>query len=311
MEIERVQNERQFVGTLQSAEGGTATATLSRMPEQYPILEMPSEWLRKEGKEVAENVGKMLDEYAELFQELPRGGVKGRAIQHHIATLPGEAPEYKKGTYPLTDENLMKLKEMLNELVEKEFIVPSQSPVAAPVIFVGKKDGSLRLVIDYRPLNRITIKDDYPIPKIHDLINRLGKAKWFTKFDLQKGYYQVEIAEADQWKSAFRTRYGTYQFKVMPFGLSGAPSTFQRLMQSIFIKELDEFVAHSGGAGIEGGVNNNHQPANLRSRQAARDKDRRIKVRSWRGAGARREANRVRVKEDELAGAISARLRER
>lgn len=168
--------------------------------------------------------------------------MKGRAIQHHIATLPGEVPEYKKGAYPLTDENLKKLKEMLNDLVEKEFIVPSQSPVAAPVFFVGKKDGSLRLVIDYRPLNRITIKDDYPIPKIHDLINRLGKAKWFTKFDLQKGYYQVEIAEADQWKSAFRTRYGTYQFKVMPFGLSGAPSTFQRLMQSIFIKELDEFV---------------------------------------------------------------------
>ncbi|PHJ21918.1 retrotransposon ty3-gypsy subclass, partial [Cystoisospora suis] len=96
---------------------------------------------------------------------------------------------------------------MLKELVDKGFIVPSQSPVAAPVFFVGKKDGSLRLVIDYRPLNRITIKDDYPIPKIHDLINRLGKATWFTKLDLQKGYYQVEIAEADQWKSAFRTRH--------------------------------------------------------------------------------------------------------
>ncbi|PHJ26011.1 retrotransposon ty3-gypsy subclass, partial [Cystoisospora suis] len=130
-------------------------------------------------------------------------------MQHHIHTIPGEVPEYKRSTYPLPDDKLTKLKEYLRDLIDKEFIVPSQSPVAAPVFFVKKPDGSLRLVVDYRPLNKITIKDDYPIPKIQDLINRLGKAHWFSKIDLQKGYYQVEIAEEDRWKSAFKTRYGT------------------------------------------------------------------------------------------------------
>ena len=215
---------------------------LSGLPEEYPILKRPSEWLREENKEVDKDVGELLDEFRELFRELPRGGAKGRELQHHIHTVPGEVPEYKRSTYPLPEDKLAKLKEYLKELIDKEFIVPSQSPVAAPVFFVKKPDGSLRLVVDYRPLNKITIKDDYPIPKIQDLINRLGKAKWFTKIDLQKGYYQVEIAEEDRWKSAFKTRYGTFQFLVMPFGLSGAPATFQRLMQNIFINELDEFV---------------------------------------------------------------------
>lgn len=82
----------------------------------------------------------------------------------------------------------------------------------------------MRLVIDYRGLNKITLKDDYPIPRIHDLIDRLGKAEWFSKLDLTAGYYQVQVTEADQWKTTFRTRYGTYQFRLMPFGLAGAPS---------------------------------------------------------------------------------------
>lgn len=94
--------------------------------------------------------------------------------------------------------------------MEEGFIVPAQTLVAAPVFSVWKKHGSLQLVVGYRPLNRITTKGDYPMPKIHDSINRLVKARWFTKLDLQNGYYQVEIAKEDQWKSALKTTYGTY-----------------------------------------------------------------------------------------------------
>ncbi|PHJ17658.1 retrotransposon ty3-gypsy subclass, partial [Cystoisospora suis] len=143
----------------------------------------------------------------------------------------------------MSEKKLSKLKELLQTLIEKGFIVPSSLPIAAPVFFVEKKGTEdLRLVIDYRELNKITIKDDYPIPRVHDLIDRLGKAQWFSKLDLTSGYYQVQVAESDQWKTTFRTRYGTFHFRVTPFGLAGAPSTFQRLMQNTFMKELDEYV---------------------------------------------------------------------
>ncbi|PHJ19134.1 retrotransposon ty3-gypsy subclass [Cystoisospora suis] len=124
-------------------------------------------------------------------------------------------PDYARQYYNLSDQHLHELKEQLRTLLEKNCIAPSQAPVAAPVFFVAKKDGGLRMVIDYRPLNAITIREDYPCPRIHDLINRLGKAKWFSTLDLQQGYYQVEVAADDQWKTAFRTLYGTYQFRVV------------------------------------------------------------------------------------------------
>lgn len=121
---------------------------------------------------------------------------------------------YKTSTYPLPEDKLKKLEEYLKELIGKEFVVPPQAPVAVAVFFVEKPEGSLRLVIDYRPLSRITSKDDYPIPKIQDLLNRLGQANWFSKLYLQKGYCNVAVAEEDQWRWAFRTRYATYQFPV-------------------------------------------------------------------------------------------------
>ncbi|PHJ16379.1 retrotransposon ty3-gypsy subclass, partial [Cystoisospora suis] len=191
----------------------------------------------KEGVWAVEEAG------ADVCPEIPPGGVMERPQKHHIPTVPGEMPTYKKQTYAMSEDHLRELKELLRVLLEKGFIVPSNSPIAAPVFFVGKKGNEkLRMVIDYRGLNRITIKDDYPIPRINDLVNRLGKGSWFCKLDLASGYYQVQVAEQDQWKTTFQTRYGTFQFKVMPFGLAGAPSTFQRMMQHVFIRELDEFV---------------------------------------------------------------------
>ncbi|PHJ18928.1 retrotransposon ty3-gypsy subclass [Cystoisospora suis] len=166
--------------------------------------------------------------------------VRERPVKHQIKLIPGEVPQYPTQNYNLSSDDLAELKRQIKNLLEKKFIEPTQAPFAAPVVLVPKPGGEgLRMIVDYKALNRITLKDEYPLPRIQDLIQRLGKAGWFTKLDLQKGYYQVQVAPEDQWKTAFKCRYGTFQIRV---GLARAPSTFQRLMQNVFINELDEFV---------------------------------------------------------------------
>ena len=109
-------------------------------------------------------------------------------------------------------------------------------------MFVSKKDGSLRMCIDYRSLNEVTIKNKYPLPIINDLFDQLQGAKYFSKIDLRSGYYQLKIRPSDVQKTAFVTRYGQYEFTVMPFGLTNAPVYFMNLMNKVFIEELDKFV---------------------------------------------------------------------
>ena len=125
---------------------------------------------------------------------------------------------------------LAELRKQLQELLDKGFIRPSVSPWGAPVLFVKKKDGSLRLCIDYRKLNQVTVKNRYPLPRIDDLLDQLQGASVFSKIDLCSGYHQLRIKEEDTSKSAFQTRYGYYEFLVLSFSLTNAPAVFMDLM---------------------------------------------------------------------------------
>ncbi|CAI7909128.1 unnamed protein product [Closterium sp. NIES-54] len=137
-----------------------------------------------------------------------------------------------------TDE----LRQQLDDLLEKGFIRPSTSPYVAPVLFTRKKEGDLRLCIDYRALNAITIKNKYPLPRVEELFDMLGEATVLSKLDLHSSYHQIRLAEDDIKKTAFRTRYGHFEFRVLPFGLTNAPATFMGLMNDIFRPFLDRFV---------------------------------------------------------------------
>ncbi|KAK6146086.1 hypothetical protein DH2020_019955 [Rehmannia glutinosa] len=142
----------------------------------------------------------------------------------------------------MAPKELQELKVQLQELLDKKFIRPSVSPCGAPVLFVKKKDGSFRMCIDYRELNKLTIKNKYPLPRIEDLFDQLTGASVFSKIDLRSGYHQVKVKENDIPKTAFRTRYGHYEFVVMPFGLSNVPAVFMDLMNRVFHPYLDNFV---------------------------------------------------------------------
>jgi hypothetical protein len=137
---------------------------------------------------------------------------------------------------------LRALREQLDELLELGYVQPSTSPWAAPILFVKKKDGSLRLCVDYRGLNAVTVKNKYPLPLLDEFFDRFQGAKFFSKLDLQQGYHQLRIADADIPKTAFSTRYGHYEYRVMPFGLTNAPASFQALMNHVFSEYLDKNV---------------------------------------------------------------------
>jgi hypothetical protein len=137
---------------------------------------------------------------------------------------------------------LAERKIQLQDLLDKGFIRPSASPWGCPVLFVKKKDNSLRLCVDYRPLNAVTIKNKYPLPCIDILFDQLAGAKIFSKIDLHSGYHQIKIKPSDIPKIAFLTRYGLYEYLVMSFGLTNAPVYFMYLMNSVFMPELDKFV---------------------------------------------------------------------
>jgi hypothetical protein len=137
---------------------------------------------------------------------------------------------------------LAELRAQLQELLKEGFIRPSSSPWGCPALFVKKKDQTLRMCVDYRPLNEVTIKNKYPLPRIDILFDQLAGAKVFSKIDLRSGYHQIKIRPEDIPKTPFTTRYRLYEYLVMSFGLTNAPAHFMYLMNSVFMPELDKFV---------------------------------------------------------------------
>ena len=180
-------------------------------------------------------------EYMEVFPEELPGLAPEREILFEIELMPGTGP-ISKAPYRMAPAELKELQTQLQELLDKGFIRPSYSPWGAPVLFVKKKDGSFRMCIDYRELNKVTVKNKYPLPRIDDLFDQLKGASVFSKIDLRSGYHQLRVKEDDIAKTAFRTRYGHYEFTVMPFGLTNAPAAFMDLMNRVFRKFLDKFV---------------------------------------------------------------------
>nr|CAD1829912.1 unnamed protein product [Ananas comosus var. bracteatus] len=158
-----------------------------------------------------------------------------------IDLVPGTVP-ISKASYWMVPAELKELQAQLIDLLDKGFIRPSVSLWGAPILFVRKKDGSFRLCVDYRELNKVMINNKYPLPRIDDLFDHLQGSRVYSKIDLQPGYHQLKIKPEDVQKTAFRTRYGHYEFTVMPFGLTNAPAAFMDLMNRVFKEYLDRFV---------------------------------------------------------------------
>jgi transposase InsO family protein len=183
------------------------------------------------------------EEFRKLFEEelgkeaLP----KHQEWDHEIILEEGKKPGFQP-IYGMSEKELQELKTYIDVNIKKGFIRPSESPAGFPVMFVPKKNGKLRLCVDFRRLNEITIKNRYPLPNISELRDRLSHAKIFTALDLRGAYNLIRMKKGEEWKTAFRTRYGHYEYTVMPFGLTNAPATCQALVNNVLREHLDIFV---------------------------------------------------------------------
>jgi len=182
-----------------------------------------------------------LEPYLDVFSTAnARQLAPHRDIDLAIDLQPGKEPPYGP-IYPLSQTELAALREFLEENLQKGFIRESKSPAGAPILFTPKKDGGLRLCVDYRGLNAITIKNRYPLPLITEIMDRVTGAQYFSKIDLKDAYHRLRIKAGDEWKTAFRTRYGHYEFMVVPFGLTNAPATFQAYINQALRGLVDDF----------------------------------------------------------------------
>ena len=180
-------------------------------------------------------------EYVDVFPDELPGLPPHRVVDFGIELHPGTSP-VSMTPHRMAPVELQELRVQLHELLDKGFIRPSTSPWGAPVLFAKKKDMTLQLCIDYRQLNQVTIKNRYPLPRIDDLFDQLRGARVYSKIDLRTGYHQLGVRDTDIPKTAFRTRYGHFEFTVMPFGLMNVLAAFIDLIHRIFQPYLDQFV---------------------------------------------------------------------
>ena len=193
------------------------------------------------GTKEIQGIPEEYEDFADVFSEKEASEFPAYTwTEHAIDLVEGKEPPYGP-IYNLSEKELAVLRDYLRDSMVKRWIRKSTSPAGAPILFVTKKDGSLRLCVDYRGLNKITIKNRYPLPLIDETLDRLSKARIFTKLDLRDAYHRIRIWRGDEWKTAFRTRYGYYEYRVLPFGLSNAPATFQAYINQALLGILDVY----------------------------------------------------------------------
>ncbi|KAJ9525757.1 hypothetical protein QJQ45_003422 [Haematococcus lacustris] len=231
--------------------------TAQANPKAFVTAKQAARWLRKGGSAMVamvsledltlpadvspvhrQHLQALLDEYSDVFEPIT-GLPPERAVGHSIPLQPDAKPPARP-SYRMSKPEHDELRRQITDLLAKGLIEPSSSPFAAPVLFVQKKSGELRMCIDYRQLNKITIRDQYPLPRIDDLFDQLAGKTVFSSLDLQAGYHQIRIPAEDVPKTAFRTPEGHYQFKVLCFGLTNAPATFQRVMNEAFAEVIND-----------------------------------------------------------------------
>ena len=192
-------------------------------------------------------------DYEDVFSEEEASKFpESTTVEHSIDIEEGKKVPFGP-IYRLSEKELSVLRNYLDSAMAKGWIQPSQSPAGAPILFVPKKDGSLRLCVDYRGVNKVTVKNRHPLPLISEILDRLSRAVIFSKFDLRDAYHRIRIKKSDRWKTAFRSRYGHFEYLVMPFGLTNAPATFQayvhqaleRYVDVICIVYLDDIIVFS------------------------------------------------------------------
>jgi len=183
----------------------------------------------------------VVHEFEDVFLDEVPGLPPSREVEFSIDLIPGIGP-VSMAPYRMSPAELVEFKKQIEELMAKQFIRPSTSPWGAPVLLVKKKDGSSCLCVDYKQLNKMTIKNKYPLPRIDDMMDQLHGSSVFSKIDLQSGYHQILLKADDVQKTAFGSRYGHYEYVVMPFGVTNAPAVFMDYMNRIFRPFLDKFV---------------------------------------------------------------------
>ena len=197
----------------------------------YHLQEMWNESCKNLSLSQRDKAATLLVKVQDVFSRDKSDLGRTHLVTHHINT--GDSPPIKQAPRRLPLSKRAEAEAEVDKMLQKGIIKPSNSPWSSPTVLVRKKDGSIRFCIDYRKLNHVTVKDSYPLPRIDDSLDALGNAKWFSTLDLTSGYWQVEVHPNDVAKTAFVTTSGLYQFRVLPFGLTNAPATFQRLMECV------------------------------------------------------------------------------